>query len=262
MEGAYYSRKISKTECFPQLPWPLLCYHCGSDTDVEIDSEKQLNHEFVGPQCTCCRNDGVKIVCLGKERVNQAAPDTSQAQANVTAAARQHGEQQEVPVLKATYIPHRIVGKAKLGKMTKVFWEDSDGQLCPTDACTWQEPSSFKATANKVDARAMEMIGCTITIEEQRVQYTAEITSCLGNSLVKLKYTSRVDGKRCQKKERNMDMNLPPMEVASWWREDGYETLNEEEKDGEGSEDEDGDEEEDSSEDEEDEEMEEGNDSN
>ena len=44
--------------------------------------------------------------------------------------------------------------------------------------------------------------------------------------------------------------------------EDGYETLNEEEKDGEGSEDEDGDEEEDSSEDEEDEEMEEGNDSN
>ena len=59
-----------------------------------------------------------------------------------------------------------------------------------------------------------------------------------------------------------MDMNLPPMEVASWWREDGYETLNEEEKDGEGSEDEDGDEEEDSSEDEEDEEMEEGNDSN
>ena len=58
-------------------------------------------------------------------------------------------------------------------------------------------------------------------------------------------------------------MNLPPMEVASWWREDGYETLEEEgEEDGEGSEDEDGDEEADISEDEEDEEMGEGNDSN
>ena len=42
--------------------------------------------------------------------------------------------------------------------------------------------------------------------------------------------TGRVDGKRCQKKERNIDMNLPPMKVASWWREDGYETLNEEEE--------------------------------
>ena len=73
------------------------------------------------------------------------------------------------------------------------------------------------------------MIRCTITIEEQRVQYTAEIISCLGNSLVKLKYIGRVhvDGKRCQKKDRNMDMNLTPMEAASWWREDGYETLNE-----------------------------------
>ena len=95
----------------------------------------------------------------------------------------------------------------------------------------------------------MEMIGCTITIEEQRVQYTAEIMSCLGNSLVKLEYTGRVDGKRCQKKDRNMDMNLTPMEAASWWREDGYETLDE----GGGSEDEDEDEETDSSEDEEDE---------
>jgi hypothetical protein len=72
------------------------------------------------------------------------------------------------------------------------------------------------------------------------VQYTDEITLCLGDSLVKLKCTGRVDGKRCRKKERNMDMNLPPMEVASWWRKDGYETLNEEEEqDSEGSEDED-----------------------
>ena len=76
------------------------------------------------------------------------------------------------------------------------------------------------------------------------MQYTAEVISCLGNSLVKLEYTGRVDGKRCQKKDRNMDMNLTPMEAASWWREDGYETLNEGgEREGEGSEDEDGDEE-------------------
>ena len=45
-----------------------------------------------------------------------------------------------------------------------------------------------------------------------------------------------------------MDMNLTPMEAGSWWREDGYETLDE----GEGSEDKDGDEETNSSEDEED----------
>ena len=59
-------------------------------------------------------------------------------------------------------------------------------------------------------------------------------------------------GAKRSEKDRNMDVNLhdlTPMEAASWWREDGYETLDE---DG-GAEDEDEDEETDSSEDEEDE---------
>ena len=46
-------------------------------------------------------------------------------------------------------------------------------------------------------------------------------------------------GAKRSEKDRNMDMNLMPMEAASWWREDGYETLDE----GGGSEDEDEDEE-------------------
>ena len=34
MEEQYYSKKIPKTQCFPQLPWPLLCFHCGSNDEV------------------------------------------------------------------------------------------------------------------------------------------------------------------------------------------------------------------------------------
>jgi hypothetical protein len=52
-------------------------------------------------------------------------------------------------------------------------------------------------------------------------------------------------GAKRSEKDRNMDVNLhdlTPMEAASWWREDGYETLDE----GGGSEDEDEDEETDS----------------
>lgn len=56
MGEAYYSNKIPKTECFPKLPWPLLCYHCGSDGEVQ--TPESLRTAF--PQCSACRHKKVR----------------------------------------------------------------------------------------------------------------------------------------------------------------------------------------------------------
>ena len=42
-------------------------------------------------------------------------------------------------------------------------------------------------------------------------------------------YTARGDGSTCRKRPRKVDLELPTLETASWWREDGYDTLEEEE---------------------------------
>ena len=80
------------------------------------------------------------------------------------------------------------------------------------------------------------MAGSQIIVQERSTIYAAEIHSCYNHGLVEIKYIRRVDGRRCNRKERNLDLNLPPMEVASWWREDEYTTDGEEEGSGAGGE--------------------------
>ena len=68
------------------------------------------------------------------------------------------------------------------------------------------------------------MVDADITIEEQSTQYLATIESHIKSTLYVVKYTGRLDGRRCTKKPRAVDLNLPPLETASLWREGGYHT--------------------------------------
>ena len=71
-------------------------------------------------------------------------------------------------------------------------------------------------------------------IQEQSNIYQAQVDSGSSESVVTLTYTAREDGSTCRKRPRKVDLELPTLETASWWpwREDGYDTLEEEELSG------------------------------
>ena len=74
------------------------------------------------------------------------------------------------------------------------------------------------------------MNGCTITIKEQSNIYTGTIKATSNNntSIAEVTYTGRADGPQvCRKQPRKVDLELVPLEATSWWREDGYGTVEE-----------------------------------
>jgi hypothetical protein len=172
----------------------------------------------------------VKVRTAGKEKKNLLAPDTRREAGAAAEALEQVRAESRQPVpdrLKA-YTVHRIVGKAKKGKKVKVFWKDADsGELCKEDACTWEQPNAFDGDAGKVDAAQLN--GSVIKIQEQSIIYQAQVDSGSNESVVTLTYIAREDGATCRKRPRKVDLELPTLETASWWREDGYDTLEEEE---------------------------------
>ena len=50
-------------------------------------------------------------------------------------------------------------------------------------------------------------------------------------SIAEATYTGRADGPQvCRKRPRKIDLELGSLEATSWWREDGYGTVEEEEE--------------------------------
>ena len=175
----------------------------------------------------------MKVVTAGKEKKNLLAPDTRRVEAGAAAEslAQERAEsRQPVPQRAKSYTVHRIVGKAKRGKKVKVFWKDTDtGELCAKDQCTWELPSAFDGDAGNVDAKQLAESGSTIRIQEQSSVYVATIeASSNSDSIVTVTYTARADGATCRKRPRKVDLELTPLEAASWWTEDGYDTAKEE----------------------------------
>ena len=82
--------------------------------------------------------------------------------------------------------------------------------------------------SQRVDAAQLD--GCTISIQEQSIVYQAKVKATTSTSIVQLTYIARKDGSICRKQPRKVDLELPPLEAASWWREDGYDTNEEEEE--------------------------------
>lgn len=72
MEDNYYSKKIPKTGCYPKLPWPLLCYHCGSDCEVSFP---ESSRSTVFPQCAACVLAGKQPHEAGKSIHNDKAAE-------------------------------------------------------------------------------------------------------------------------------------------------------------------------------------------
>ena len=58
--------------------------------------------------------------------------------------------------------------------------------------------------------------------------YVTEISGAKSNAFFVKYRTSATTGKNSKKKVRWVDFELPPAEKTSWWRVDGYGTLNEE----------------------------------
>ena len=93
MEEQYYSKKIRKTQCFPKLPWPLLCFHCGSADQVacqiciaafaithfglQVETPQSIKTSF--PQCSSCRNKGTPPHETGKAVQNVRAAKAVEA---------------------------------------------------------------------------------------------------------------------------------------------------------------------------------------
>lgn len=231
MESAYYGTKIP-TSAFPR-PWPLRCFHCGSDDDVQVDSEKAAQHSSVRPQCAACRASKVKLITVGKSKQCVVAPDARRVAAEnaaTTDAARKKARQ-PAPPRKKSYEVAKVVGKAKQGKYKKVHWKDTDtGALCGVNQCTWTAPSDFDGDAGKLQADWL--VGKTITLEDQGTIFAAlvEKVKDTNPNVYQVKYNKNVKtNKATKKKSRWVDFELPPSEKTSWWRVDGYET---EEEDG------------------------------
>jgi hypothetical protein len=141
MEKNFYSPHVPRS-AFPQ-PWPVLCFHCGGSNGVATDQELAKNHTIVYPQCVMCRNKKVKIQVGGKEKKNKNAPDIRRQMAEMQSSQRKEARQ-PVPAREAQYAVQRIVGKAKLGRMTKVFWKNVDtGEPCSKNECTWECSGAF-----------------------------------------------------------------------------------------------------------------------
>ena len=88
MEEPYYnySQKIPKTQCFPKLPWPVCCFHCGSDDQVERPGSARTAF----PQCSNCRGKRVAPHEVGKavqnSKAQKQAPAKKQKQTEIQAA--------------------------------------------------------------------------------------------------------------------------------------------------------------------------------
>ena len=252
MERAYFGR-VPKS-AFPQ-PWLLLCFHCSSSKDVKIDEQLAEKHTTVRPQCADCRNRKVPPITEGKTKKCSKAPDArlkAAADAEALAVTRKTARL-PVPPRKKGYLVERVVGKAKQGKMRKVFWKEEDtGVLCGQDECTWQGPTTFVGGSGALVAS--EIVGKTLRIEEGGTVFEAKVEKvhdCNSNSFYVV-YTKKSDsGKPTKKKARFVDFELPTSEKTSWWRLDGYVTepevgqghtaSDEEQEDEEGEEEEEGD---------------------
>ena len=57
----------------------------------------------------------------------------------------------------------------------------------------------------------------------------AQVDSGSSESVVTLTHIAREDGSTCRNRPRKVDLQLPTLETASWWRGDGHDTLGEEE---------------------------------
>ena len=80
-------------------------------------------------------------------------------------------------------------------------------------------------------ADASKLNDCTITVKEQSNIYTATVKATTNTSIVEVTYTRRADGPQvCRKRPRKIDLELGSLEATSWWREDGYGTVEEEEE--------------------------------
>ena len=67
-------------------------------------------------------------------------------------------------------------------------------------------------------------------MKEQSSVYTATLKATKNNSIAEITYTGRADGPQaCRKRPRKINLELPALETSSWWREDGYGTMEEEE---------------------------------
>ena len=224
------------TSAFPQ-PWPLRCFHCGSDDRAAVDAALESQHTTVRPQCAGCRSNNVKIVAEGRTKQCKKAPDARKKAAEEAVATAESRKKTRRPVPKRNrqYEVTAIVGKAKQGKVKKVFWRDQDTkQLCSKEECTWQPPEAFDGDSGNLDPD--ELVGDTITLEEGGATYSAKITKVKApNStsywVVYVKIVAT--GKKSKKKPRWVDLELPPSEGTSSWRLDGYKTLEEDEESGE-----------------------------
>ena len=123
-------------------------------------------------------------------------------------------------------------GKAKLGKLKKVFWKHRhSGLLCSVEKCTWEGRATFSVGADALVSA--ELVGKAVTLEEQGSTFVGTIVKAVGGNVYHVRYTGKLvptkDGnaheiKSTKKKARDIDLELPSSEKTSWWRVDGYDT--------------------------------------
>jgi hypothetical protein len=174
MEENYYSKRLPAAA----RSWPELCVHCGSDDSVEQDAELSALHMVVRPQCAECRAKRVKPITGGKSKQCVAAPDARKRALAAAAAESEQRREQRLPAPARTksYLVAKIVGKAKRGKVKKVYWKDEDtGAFCGKDECTWNQPSAFVEGAGEL--KPEDLLGAPIRIEEQSTTFIADIDS-------------------------------------------------------------------------------------
>ena len=119
------------------------------------------------------------------------------------------GARQPVPTRQAEYAVMRIVGKAKQGQMSKVFWKSVDtGEPCGKDECTWEGLGAFDGDSGSMlshsnllclcyalitdcnlcsgKADASQLNGSEITVKEQSSVYTATLKATKNNSIAEI----------------------------------------------------------------------------
>ena len=227
MEEAYYSSAISKTECFPQLPWPLLCYHYGSSDEVQ--TPESLRTAF--PQCSACRHKKVRPKESGKSVQNEKAARIVAAKKQKQDAAQAEewaASKQPVPPRVKEWNFSRVVGRSKRYGY-KIHWETEDGTETERDQCTWQPLGSVPGDKSVVKPATATMLGSDVTLEFGGKAYIGVISDQHqpDGSKYFIVYKKKSGARGRVKASAWLDMELPTSSKCSWWRLDGYETYNE-----------------------------------
>ena len=226
VEQNYYSDKIPRSGSFPPGPWPLVCFHCGSNQDVQRDEQMQQVYQNVMPQCAGCRQKKTAIVTSGKKKQNKKAPDARRknAEAEERVVQARAAGRQPVPAREEEHVISKIVGKKKATKEKFVLWEREDGTPCPKDWCTWEKPAAFENNVANSALDPDELIGNAVLLSVNSTQYEGIIEEHRAGTN-QYKITFKTKGRGRAKAAGFFDLELPTRSTdkVSWWHLAGYE---------------------------------------